>query len=158
MATETNGHKPSENTIMDTQVNLLFANGCQMARWQQFVKRAMDLLVPIIFSPIVIPVCLITAIAIKLDSPGPVLFRQTRIGKNGQPFTLFKFRSMHKDAERMRKELESLNEASGPIFKIRNDPRITRVGRILRKTSLDELPQLINVIKGEMSLVGPRPP
>lgn len=129
-----------------------------MPSWQLVTKRVIDILIPVLFAPIVVPVCVLAAIAIKLDSAGPVFFRQTRIGQNGKPFTLFKFRSMHKDAERMRKELERLNEASGPIFKIRKDPRITRVGRILRKTSLDELPQLINVIRGEMSLVGPRPP
>jgi exopolysaccharide biosynthesis polyprenyl glycosylphosphotransferase len=100
---------------------------------------------------------LLCAIAIKISSPGPVLFRQKRCGLNGQPFTMYKFRSMVTDAEQRKKELENFNEMSGPVFKISNDPRITPIGRLLRKFSLDELPQLFNVLKGEMSLVGPRP-
>lgn len=101
---------------------------------------------------------LIVALLIKLTSVGPVLFRQERLGLNRRPFTLLKFRSMVADAESMRDELDHLNEVTGPVFKIRDDPRITRVGKFLRKTSLDELPQLFNVLRGEMSLVGPRPP
>jgi len=97
-------------------------------------------------------------VMVKLDSPGPVLLRQRRVGRNRRPFACLKFRSMVTDAERRRRELTSLNEMSGPVFKIRNDPRITRVGRVLRKYSLDEGPQLVNVLRGEMSLVGPRPP
>jgi lipopolysaccharide/colanic/teichoic acid biosynthesis glycosyltransferase len=96
-------------------------------------------------------------LAIKLDSPGPTLFRQQRAGRCGKPFTLYKFRSMHDDAEANQARLRDLNEASGPIFKIRDDPRVTRVGRFIRRTSLDELPQLINVLINDMSLVGPRP-
>jgi lipopolysaccharide/colanic/teichoic acid biosynthesis glycosyltransferase len=98
------------------------------------------------------------ALAIRLDSPGPVIFRQVRVGKGGRLFTMYKFRTMRVGAEQEQERLRALNEASGPIFKIRNDPRVTRVGRILRRLSLDELPQLVNVLKGEMSLVGPRPP
>ena len=98
------------------------------------------------------------AIAIKLDSPGPVLFSQTRIGRNGRRFQIYKFRSMYIDAEERKKELEKQNEVQGLMFKMENDPRITKVGKFIRKTSIDELPQFFNVLKGDMSLVGTRPP
>ena len=94
--------------------------------------------------------------AIKLTSPGPVLFRQTRIGRNGAPFSMLKFRSMSEDADSLKEALRGLNEAEG-LFKIADDPRITRVGRILRRTSIDEFPQVLNVLRGKMSLIGPRP-
>ncbi|MBO8184587.1 sugar transferase [Streptomyces spirodelae] len=100
----------------------------------------------------------IIALVIRLDSAGPALYRQTRIGHRGTPFTMWKFRSMAVDADRLRPQLAAANEVDGPLFKMRADPRITRVGRVLRRTSLDELPQLVNVVRGEMSLVGPRPP
>lgn len=103
------------------------------------------------------PLFLIVAAAIRLTSPGPVIFRQRRAGLHGRPFVMFKFRTMVPDAEKMQKELAELNEMSGPVFKIEKDPRITPIGRILRKTSIDEFPQLFNVLRGEMSLVGPRP-
>jgi lipopolysaccharide/colanic/teichoic acid biosynthesis glycosyltransferase len=99
----------------------------------------------------------IVALLIKLTSPGPVLFRQKRSGLNGRPFTMFKFRTMGTDAEQRKQELAAFNEMSGPVFKIAKDPRITPIGRILRKFSLDEFPQLYNVMRGDMSLVGPRP-
>jgi lipopolysaccharide/colanic/teichoic acid biosynthesis glycosyltransferase len=98
------------------------------------------------------------ALAIKLDSPGPVFFRQQRMGKGGQPFTLYKFRSMTVGAEEQKDLLRELNQADGPIFKIKEDPRVTWVGRGLRRFSLDELPQFYNVLRGDMSLIGPRPP
>jgi len=104
-----------------------------------------------------LPVMLLTAIAIKLDGPGPVIFRQLRKGFNGQQFTMLKFRTMVADAESLQASLEELNEATGPVFKIKRDPRLTPLGVLLRKLSLDELPQLENVLRGEMSLVGPRP-
>ncbi len=104
------------------------------------------------------PALALIAIAIKLDSPGPVLYRQQRIGKHGTPFSMLKFRSMCQDAERRQQQLRAHNEATGPLFKMRRDPRVTRVGGLLRRWSLDELPQLVNVLQGEMSLVGPRPP
>ena len=107
--------------------------------------------------PLVLPVIGLIAMAIKLDSPGPVFFRQERVGHHKRRFTMLKFRTMIAGAERLQRELESLNEAEGPIFKIANDPRITRVGRFLRRSSLDELPQIFHVLTGEMSLVGPRP-
>lgn len=121
------------------------------------VKRVLDLSVALIALMIASPVMILTAIAVKLDSPGPILFRQTRVGRWGEHFPCYKFRSMYIDAEQRLQELMTLNEADGPVFKMKNDPRITRVGRFIRKLSIDELPQLFNVIKGEMSLVGPRP-
>jgi exopolysaccharide biosynthesis polyprenyl glycosylphosphotransferase len=103
------------------------------------------------------PVFVLTALLIKLSSPGPVLFRQQRCGLNGHPFTIFKFRTMVTNAEQRKHELAAMNEMSGPVFKMKNDPRITRIGKLLRKFSLDEFPQLFNVLRGEMSIVGPRP-
>jgi len=97
-------------------------------------------------------------LAIVIDSRGPVFYRQTRVGKDGAEFGMFKFRSMYRDADQRLKELEAQNEASGPLFKMKNDPRVTRVGKWMRKFSIDEFPQLLNVLRGEMSLVGPRPP
>lgn len=103
------------------------------------------------------PLFLIVALLVKFTSRGPVLFKQTRVGEGGRLFTCYKFRSMYIDAEARQAELRHLNEVSGPVFKIKNDPRITPVGRVIRKASLDELPQFLNVLRGEMSLVGPRP-
>jgi exopolysaccharide biosynthesis polyprenyl glycosylphosphotransferase len=97
------------------------------------------------------------ALVIRLTSPGPIFFRQLRSGLNGRPFTILKFRTMVSDAEQRKQELAALNEMNGPVFKVTNDPRVTPIGRWLRKFSIDELPQLINVLRGEMSLVGPRP-
>jgi exopolysaccharide biosynthesis polyprenyl glycosylphosphotransferase len=121
------------------------------------VKRIMDLVATLACLPILLPIFAVVAVAIKLDSPGPVFFTQERVGLRKRVFRMYKFRSMYQDSENKLKEIEHLNEAQGPIFKMTNDPRVTRVGRILRRTSLDELPQLINVIRGHMSLVGPRP-
>ena len=121
------------------------------------LKRILDFVVALPMVIIASPIMILTALAIKLDSPGPVLFRQTRVGKWGEPFPCYKFRSMYTDAEQRLTDLAALNEADGPVFKIKDDPRVTRVGRIIRKLSIDELPQLFNVLKGEMSLVGPRP-
>jgi exopolysaccharide biosynthesis polyprenyl glycosylphosphotransferase len=122
------------------------------------VKRAFDLVVGIPLMLIALPVLAIGALAIKLDSPGPAVYRQTRIGMHGQTFDFYKFRSMRSGADSEMETLRDRNQASGPLFKIKDDPRRTRVGRWLRRTSLDELPQLLNVLRGEMSLVGPRPP
>jgi exopolysaccharide biosynthesis polyprenyl glycosylphosphotransferase len=121
------------------------------------LKRLLDIAVSGMALVATSPIFLVTAIVVKLDSPGPVFFKQTRVGKWGVTFGCYKFRSMYVDAEKRKMELIVQNEADGPIFKIRHDPRITRVGRIIRKLSIDELPQLINVLRGEMSLVGPRP-
>jgi exopolysaccharide biosynthesis polyprenyl glycosylphosphotransferase len=120
-------------------------------------KRAIDLLGAAVGLAVLAPALLAIAVAIKLDSHGPVIFAQERIGLNRRRFRAYKFRTMVPDAERLQAQLEDRNEADGPVFKIREDPRITRLGRWLRATSLDELPQLANVLKGEMSLVGPRP-
>ncbi len=121
------------------------------------VKRAFDLVVTILALICIAPLWLVVALAIRLDSPGPILFRQPRAGRYGRPFTVFKFRSMYVNAEAELEQLRARNEATGPLFKLRDDPRRTRIGRLLRETSLDELPQLLNVLRGEMSLVGPRP-
>lgn len=121
------------------------------------VKRLMDLILVLGTMPLILPVMALTALAIKLDDGGPIFFVQQRVGLRKRIFPMLKFRSMVIDAEAKLKEIEHLNEAEGPNFKITHDPRITRVGRFLRKTSLDELPQLLNVIRGHMSLVGPRP-
>jgi exopolysaccharide biosynthesis polyprenyl glycosylphosphotransferase len=125
--------------------------------WKLLVKRALDLIVTLIAVPVLLLVMGMIALAVRLDSPGPVFFIQDRVGLNKRRFRMFKFRTMADRSERLQAELESLNEAEGPIFKIFNDPRVTRIGRFLRRTSLDELPQIFNVIRGEMSLVGPRP-
>lgn len=121
-------------------------------------KRAFDVIVTLAGLILISPILIITAVAIKLDSPGPVIFKQKRVGKNGENFDFYKFRSMVPNAEILKAELASANEVDGPVFKIKNDPRVTRVGRFIRKYSIDELPQLLNVLKGDMSLVGPRPP
>jgi lipopolysaccharide/colanic/teichoic acid biosynthesis glycosyltransferase len=119
------------------------------------LKRALDLTVGSLTLLLTLPIMVVVAIAVRLDSKGLVFFRQKRIGRHGQPFTIYKFRSMVEGAERMQKDLHDLNETAG-LFKMSDDPRVTKVGKILRRTYLDELPQLINVIKGDMSLVGPR--
>ncbi|MCL6520217.1 MAG: sugar transferase [Armatimonadetes bacterium] len=124
----------------------------------QIIKRCLDVVISLMMLIILAPLMLLVALAIKLESEGPIIYKQTRVGKNGREFTFYKFRSMFRDADKRLAELRHLNEADGPIFKIKNDPRITKVGRIIRKTSIDELPQLFNVLKGDMSLVGPRPP
>ena len=126
--------------------------------WNLALKRAIDILVSSIGLALLFPLMLLIAAFIKLTSPGPVLFAQERAGRSGQPFTLYKFRSMKEGAEEEKEGLVSLNEAKGVFFKMRQDPRLTPLGKILRRTSLDEFPQLYNVLRGEMSLVGPRPP
>lgn len=120
-------------------------------------KRIFDLILTICALPVLVPIFALVGAAIKMDSAGPVLFVQERIGLHKRPFKMFKFRSMVPDAEARMNEIEHLNEAEGPNFKIKDDPRMTRVGKFIRKTSIDELPQLINVLMGDMSLVGPRP-
>jgi exopolysaccharide biosynthesis polyprenyl glycosylphosphotransferase len=125
--------------------------------WPVLVKRIIDIAVSLTAIAFFSPLFLVVAILIKLTSPGPVFFVQKRLGLNKRRFFVYKFRTMVADAEQKIRELENLNEVSGPVFKIKNDPRITPLGRFLRKTSIDELPQLFNVLRGEMSLVGPRP-
>jgi len=128
-----------------------------LAPWQRIVKRVMDVTIAAVMVAASAPVLVAVAIAIKLGDRGPVFFRQVRVGRDGEPFTLFKFRTMVVDAEARLAELKSENARGGPLFKVSSDPRVTRTGRILRATSLDELPQLFNVLNGTMSLVGPRP-
>jgi exopolysaccharide biosynthesis polyprenyl glycosylphosphotransferase len=122
-----------------------------------WLKRASDLILGAIAIIGLAPVMLAIAIAIKLDSPGPVFFAQERVGKDGTRFRMLKFRSMRPDADKLMAEMRARNEVTGALFKMKNDPRVTRVGRFLRRSSLDELPQVFNVLRGEMSLVGPRP-
>ena len=127
------------------------------ASWASVAKQVMDfVLATVLLVILAVPMAMI-ALLVKLTSPGPVLFRQRRCGLNGRPFTMYKFRTMTTDAEQRKAELAAFNEMSGPVFKMTNDPRVTPLGRVLRRFSLDELPQLVNVIRGEMSLVGPRP-
>jgi exopolysaccharide biosynthesis polyprenyl glycosylphosphotransferase len=126
--------------------------------WALTAKRALDVVASGLFIAAFSWLYLLIAAAIKLSSRGPVFYRQTRVGMNGRRFTMLKFRSMGVDAERRQAELAHMNEMDGPVFKVKNDPRVTRVGRFLRKFSMDELPQLWNVFVGDMSLVGPRPP
>jgi len=126
--------------------------------WQLFMKRIMDISIGLFALLFFSPIILISAVFIKILSPGPIFFKQTRIGVGGRKFTLYKFRSMVAGAEKIRRNLLGQNEMDGPVFKIHKDPRITSIGRVLRRTSIDELPQLINVLKGDMSIVGPRPP
>ena len=121
------------------------------------VKRGMDIVCSLFALILLSPLLLITAIAIFIDDPGPVLFKQTRIGKDCKPFQIFKFRSMRTDAEQLKAALMKQNQDKGANFKIDHDPRITRVGRFIRATSIDELPQLINILKGDMAVIGPRP-
>jgi len=139
-------------------VPLIGVRAVAISKGALLVKRLIDVTVAVVGLVLCAPLFLLIALAIRLDSPGPIIFRQTRVGLRGRHFEMYKFRSMHVGAEEQQDMLADLNEADGPIFKIRDDPRLTRVGRILRRLSLDELPQLVNVLRGEMSLVGPRPP
>lgn len=123
----------------------------------KFFKRVIDVVCSLAGLLLLSPVLIIVSILIKLESDGPIIFSQDRIGYKGQKFKMYKFRSMVVNAEELKKKLAEQNEMSGPMFKMKNDPRVTKVGKFIRKTSIDELPQLINILKGEMSLVGPRP-
>lgn len=138
-------------------IPLISTRDVSIRGWNRFVKRNSDLVLASMMSIIALPIGLLIALAIRLDSKGPIFYVQTRVGRDGKLFQCYKFRSMVVDAETMRQDLDDVNEASGPLFKLRNDPRRTRVGRFLRRYSLDELPQLYNVLRGDMSLVGPRP-
>ena len=125
---------------------------------RRVLKGALERIIAAVALMVWGPVLLLIAFAVRLDTPGPALFKQRRVGSHGREFTIFKFRTMHVDAENRIQEISRLNESDGLLFKIREDPRVTRVGRILRRWSIDEAPQLINVLFGTMSLVGPRPP
>lgn len=135
---------------------LVFHSGPETP-WPLLIKQIVDFIGGLTLLAVFSPVMLAAAIAIKASSPGPIFFRQQRAGLNGKPFVMYKFRSMVTDAEQLKQELAALNEMSGPVFKLTNDPRVTPVGRFLRKFSIDEFPQLLNVLRFEMSLVGPRP-
>lgn len=123
----------------------------------EVVKRLIDVVCSFLGVLVLSPLFIIIAIIIKMTSKGPVFFSQKRVGKNGKEFDMYKFRSMVVNAEELKEKLAAQNEMSGPMFKMKNDPRVTKVGKFIRKTSIDELPQLWNVLKGDMSLVGPRP-
>ncbi len=140
------------------RTRLMFLSWFIQTKMKERAKRVFDLILSVIALPLLLPIMAVTAVAIKIDSPGPAIFKQERVGKWGRKFTCYKFRSMIVDAESRKKELMAKNEADGVVFKMKKDPRITRVGRIIRKLSIDELPQIFNIIKGDMSLVGPRPP
>ena len=146
------------NLLYLQDVPLLSLSSIPEAQGELAIKRALDVLIATTLLIVLLPALFLIAVLIKLDSPGPIFFLQERVGCNGRRFKIVKFRSMFLDAEKKRTALAALNEADGPVFKIRDDPRVTRIGRFIRKFSLDEFPQLINVWIGQMSLVGPRPP
>lgn len=137
---------------------LIHVSTPNLRNWQRWAKRAFDLVGASALLCLLAPFLLMIGIVVRIDSPGPVLFRQLRVGAQGQPFLMYKYRSMVADAEDQLEQLRSLSEGNGVLFKLKVDPRVTRVGRFLRRFSLDELPQLLNVLNGTMSLVGPRPP
>jgi lipopolysaccharide/colanic/teichoic acid biosynthesis glycosyltransferase len=128
-----------------------------LKRWQAAVKRTMDVVLGSVVLVCAAPVLLVAAIAVKLDDGGPILYRQERVGRDARRFNVLKLRTMVEDASAQLKVLQAHNERTGPLFKLSSDPRVTRVGKFLRATSIDELPQLANVVRGDMSLVGPRP-
>jgi exopolysaccharide biosynthesis polyprenyl glycosylphosphotransferase len=146
-----------ESTRSNQRLRFLMSSLVIRSKILQSLKRLLDVALAGVAVLASSPIMLVTALAIKLESPGPVIFRQIRVGKDGEHFPCYKFRSMYIDAEQRLQELMAKNEADGPVFKMKHDPRVTRVGRIIRKLSIDELPQLFNVLKGHMSLVGPRP-
>jgi lipopolysaccharide/colanic/teichoic acid biosynthesis glycosyltransferase len=154
------GYEAAFNSL-NVEISHISRYGISHHQQQEYIystcKRFLDVFAALLGLIILAPVFLIIAILIKLDSEGPILFKQARCGKGGQDFTMYKFRTMVKNAESKKSLLLKFNEMDGSIFKMKNDPRLTRVGKWLRKLSLDELPQLVNILKGEMSLVGPRP-
>lgn len=138
-------------------VNMQLINIANQNRYEK-IKRFFDICISFAALVVLSPLLLVIAILIYLEDKGPVIYSQTRIGKDGRAFKLYKFRSMCVDADEKLKDLQKLNERDGPVFKIRDDPRVTKIGKFIRKTCIDELPQLVNIIKGDMSIVGPRPP
>jgi len=156
---------PNLFRLSTSKINLNFLSGIpvmefvetSLVGWNRFLKDIFDFIAASILVVLLSPVFLVVPLIIKLDSPGPAFVRLERIGERGKVFKLWKFRSMIKDAHKLKEKLAKFNERKGPLFKMKNDPRITRVGKILRRTSIDELPQLFNVLRGEMSLIGPRP-
>jgi exopolysaccharide biosynthesis polyprenyl glycosylphosphotransferase len=129
-----------------------------LSQAERAAKRSLDIVISLLGLVLLAPLLLLIALAVKLTSPGPALYRWRVVGENGRPFTGYKFRSMRANADALKSALLSQNEMEGPVFKMKNDPRVTPLGRVLRRYSLDELPQLWSVLKGDMSLVGPRPP
>lgn len=148
---------PSVKTAFCSMLGLDLAGDATEQALAAPQQRALDLVVSYVAIILLLPLLLLTVLALKLDSRGPALFRQTRVGRDGSQFTLYKFRSMHIDAEECRAALLETSDRDGICFKSRNDPRITRVGRFIRRFSIDELPQILNVLHGDMSIVGPRP-
>ncbi len=151
---------PPHSRLSDLDgIPLIDLTSAELSRSARFVKRSLDLVLSVGALIVLAPAFAVVAVAIRVNSPGPIFFRQERLGARGEPFKIWKFRTMRADAESQRFEIAHLNEmnGSGPLFKMREDPRVTRVGRLLRRTSIDELPQLLNVVRGTMSLVGPRP-
>ena len=144
-----------DNSSIQLESNFEDSN---ISKWYLILKRFIDIVGAIVGIIVLSPILIIVAILIKIeDSKGSIFFSQKRVGQNGKEFKMYKFRSMVHNAEELKENLLKQNERSGPMFKMKNDPRVTKVGKFIRKTSLDELPQLINVLMGEMSLVGPRP-
>jgi exopolysaccharide biosynthesis polyprenyl glycosylphosphotransferase len=139
-------------------VPLLHLEQPELTGGRRLLKATVERALALVGVAVLAPFALVAAVVIRVDSPGPTFFRQQRVGRAGRRFTLYKLRTMRSDAEQSRAAIAHLNEADGPLFKVRNDPRVTRVGRFLRTWSLDELPQLWNVLRGDMALVGPRPP
>lgn len=138
-----------QNSILKEQIGRI--------KVYEFIKRAVDIICSLIGLIVLMPILVIVAILIRIESKGSIIFSQDRVGKYGVVFKMYKFRSMVVNAEDLKEKLANENERTGPMFKMKNDPRITRIGSLIRKTSIDELPQLVNILKGEMSLVGPRP-
>jgi exopolysaccharide biosynthesis polyprenyl glycosylphosphotransferase len=136
---------------------LIYVEQVQRGGWRAVAKRMFDIVLSVIALVITAPITLLATLAIKKSSPGPVIFAQERVGRDGEVFRVFKFRTMVQDAEARRHELEDRNEADGPMFKMAKDPRITKIGGLLRRLSIDEIPQFVNVLRGDMSVVGPRP-
>lgn len=150
-------YRDNFEVIVNHDITLTKENKSLSLKLYYFFKRFFDVVLILAAMPFLIPIFAIISLVIRLDSKGNIFYKQERVGLKGKIFYIYKFRSMVTDADKMLDQLKDLNEADGPVFKIKNDPRITRVGRFMRKHSIDELPQLINVLKGDMSLVGPRP-
>lgn len=148
----------SVHTITRSEYPEIVSESFEPLDLTKYVKIVIDMVGALFGIVILSPLSLLIALSIKLDDGGPILFKQIRVGKNGKTFVFYKFRTMNVEAEDQKKALKHLNDMSGPVFKISNDPRVTRIGRFLRRTSMDELPQFYNILKGDMSLVGPRPP
>ncbi len=151
--------QPISDLLLEESIRVMNLDDAEQRRLRiyMFNKRVMDIMLTLPIFMLTLPVLLTCMLLVKLESPGPVFFKQKRTGKGGRRFSMLKLRTMVVNAEELKQQLMHLNQLTYPDFKVANDPRITRVGRFLRKTSLDELPQLINVLKGDMSLVGPRP-